>query len=264
MRIISKFKDYYDSALAHGHDDSVVFERTTHEVTFAYKHGDVVVEAAPDNADNEKLLALFNTVADKLGSTEVWYTYRNAFSDFSAEYENKKRHKYHLLRVYIIFCGKVYTPVRVTKTIDLKSEVAYCYDADSLIAMLEDGKIELDNKPKVYRWSRGKKEKTRRESLKTWFDPIEMDIDFLIANKVTIAAIIPARRADTTMIINPCLADLEFYKALDAYTAYQELDMWISGTLAWPPNFMIEVPEKYRLENHGFDPKYGFRTRPKN
>jgi len=42
----------------------------------------------------------------------------------------------------------------------------------------------------------------------------------------------------------------------------QELDMWISGTLAWPQNMMIEIDDKYRIIAHGFDEKYGFRKRP--
>ena len=50
---------------------------------------------------------------------------------------------------------------------------------------------------------------------------------------------------------------------LDPFTAYQEIDMWISGTLSYPQNFMVDIEDKYKVLEHGFDPKYGFRTRPK-
>ncbi len=50
---------------------------------------------------------------------------------------------------------------------------------------------------------------------------------------------------------------------LDAYSAFQTLNQWISGTLTYPPNIMLEIEDKYKVESHGFDSKYGFRTRPK-
>lgn len=152
-------------------------------------------------------------------------------------------------------------PVRVIKTAGLKSETSFYYDSESLLAFLDNENVPLDSKPKRYRWGK-RNVKTKREELENWFESVDVDPEFLIANKVSIAYIVPSRSDETMLIINPCLSDIEFYKAMDSFSAYQELDMWISGTLAWPPNFMVTVPDKYRLENHGFDPKYGFRKRP--
>jgi len=59
------------------------------------------------------------------------------------------------------------------------------------------------------------------------------------------------------------LANYEFFQVFEPFTAFQELDMFICGTLAYPHNFMVEVSDKSKVLKHGFDPEYGFRTRPK-
>ena len=82
---------------------------------------------------------------------------------------------------------------------------------------------------------------------------------FLIENKVTIVII-----GKDEIIFNGKLSDYQFYKVFDPYTCYQELDTWLSGVLAYPQNIMIEVGNESKIQKHGFDSKYGFRTRPKN
>jgi hypothetical protein len=69
---------------------------------------------------------------------------------------------------------------------------------------------------------------------------------------------------DKKLLINSRLATFEFFKVFDVYSCYQELEMWMSGTLSYPQNMMIEVQNESKIEKHGFDKKYGFRTRPKN
>ena len=95
--------------------------------------------------------------------------------------------------------------------------------------------------------------------VRRWFDdPKQYDVNWLIEHKVTCVVMDP----NGDIQINPPMRDYQFYRKMDPYTTYQELDMWISGTLAYPQNMMIEVEDKYRIMAHGFDVKYGFRKRP--
>ena len=51
---------------------------------------------------------------------------------------------------------------------------------------------------------------------------------------------------------------------VDTYTAFQEIQMYISGVLGTNEDgHDTNQTEKEKVRQHGFDPKYGFRTRPK-
>lgn len=56
--------------------------------------------------------------------------------------------------------------------------------------------------------------------------------------------------------------NLQFYRCLDPYTAYQELSQFIGGIMAGPERGELAVSEANRLRQKGFDPVYGFRRRP--
>ena len=61
--------------------------------------------------------------------------------------------------------------------------------------------------------------------------------------------------------INPVLKDLKFYKVFDAFTAFQEIQMFISGVLGIGEKEIIEVADEYKIPQHGFD-KWSFRKEP--
>lgn len=63
---------------------------------------------------------------------------------------------------------------------------------------------------------------------------------------------------------NPILKDYEFYKVKDAFSAYQEVEQYIGGVLGNSEITSPPLSEKQAIQSKGFDPKYGFRTRPKN
>ena len=57
------------------------------------------------------------------------------------------------------------------------------------------------------------------------------------------------------------LKDVSFYKVWDPYQAYQELDMYISGVLGQQEKETINISDKDRIYQHGFD-SYSFRKLP--
>lgn len=266
MRIISKFHDYYDSVMAYGQDDSVVFKRDKVNVAYDYSPstGMVTIKEAPDNADTEKLKRIHDAFAPHVVVNDGGWVRVGVSFSITLE-STKKGIEYKLSRFFVIICGVVHNGVRVdwTPHRELITQTEFFYDMNELAEFLDREDVDITRKKKTYLWqSRG--EMILREFIESWFDDVVVDREQLIADKVSLATISIDRYRSIKMCINPVLADIKFYKKMDAYTLFQELDMWVSGTLAWPPNFMVEVPDKYRLENHGFDPKYGFRTRPKN
>ena len=49
------------------------------------------------------------------------------------------------------------------------------------------------------------------------------------------------------------LDSIEFYKVMDAYTLYQEIDMWVSGVMVSAGRPMVKISDKDRIHKHGFD-----------
>ena len=59
-------------------------------------------------------------------------------------------------------------------------------------------------------------------------------------------------------IINPLLSNYEFYRVFDTFQAFQEIQMFLGGVLGNKEKEIIEVADKYKIEQHGFD-KWSFR-----
>ena len=133
------------------------------------------------------------------------------------------------------------------------SKDEYFYDADSVINLLTELGAEVGKRSK---WA--KQDEFAR--IRDWFAKNtnqQPDYDWMVANKVTCVAY-----SGNVLSVNPPLKDYQFYRKLDAYSTFQELSVWLGGTLAWPHNMMVEVSDKSKVLKHGFDPKYGFRHRP--
>ena len=58
--------------------------------------------------------------------------------------------------------------------------------------------------------------------------------------------------------INPILKDYEFYKIFNTFQAFQEIQMFLGGVLGSGEKEIVQVADKYKIEQFGFD-KYSFR-----
>lgn len=67
-------------------------------------------------------------------------------------------------------------------------------------------------------------------------------------------------RRMVTMQTNPWLKAIGFQKVKDAFTAYQEIDSYLSGVLGVDANPTVQISDTHRLEGHGFDKKTSFRN----
>lgn len=264
MKIISNFRDYYDSATAYGVDTTVVFQRTQNTVT------------------------LNTPWLDSLCYNRSGYL----------------RRKNLVLGIQpVFFCGRVHPIVRLLDTVyfaDFKSLVdflATVKKSDTKMADIKDGLLaeprDRVSSRRVFDMLYGEKVPEEpakyiygRKPGKTWRSYMEMleETFCLYSDKLTSMYDAEIRALHLTyqtpilsasqshghffggpveLTVNPCLGDFKFGRIVDAYTAFQEVSMYltnemVSETMPDPSN----VADKYMVGKKGFDPKYGFRTRP--
>lgn len=277
MKIISNFKDYYDSLQRLGTDKNVIYNRTTissslnvkDETYFNkinYPHKELSLKEIIEDIHPISLLKqIVKHKADKTVSLSK-INKRSILNCFVIYDNSKEKNKYYCYKSILFLCGKVYpviTIVQIRKQYQNFNEirkVEHLYNIDNFnkfciknkIIPIEDIKLNL--------------------LVKDWFQ-LKIDVnDFLIANKViSVFMCVDESKYDhylrkqilsfNEIIINPCLDQLMFQKVMDAQTMYQELDMYISGTLSYPQNLMVEIPNEERIVKHGFDLKTSFRKR---
>ena len=261
MKIISDFHDFYDAALVH-HDaaSEVVYQRKT--ISFSLKN----------KQDVDKLNPLCKEIVNKfkkfLHHDHRYISKIGGFFEFSPwSFNNDKNfsNKNYLnsctyasskvasgtqVKFLVIFCGKLYPGIQFDIQ-DIKpdggSKRVIIYSEATFNDLMDEYKFKLATSADY-------------NLVKHFFSATgqSVETEFLIANKITNAVLY-----DNFLHINDCLADISFFKVFDAFTCYQELNTWMAGTLSYPQNIMIEVGDKSKIEKHGFDLKYGFRTRPR-
>ena len=237
MKIIgSKVRDYYDGLInQHGYDQSG---------NIFFRDPEVVISTALSN--NLKFL-----VQD--------YKLR-AYSRRSTD-----NSVYQITFFKVLVTGKLYGGVKVTflskiqdYTSGLQEDHLFFYSFDLFDSFMEMHKIKFDKPKKRYFDSGLVVSDTRKH-----FDIIDI-LDKCIDNKLVIVTICPHGQYSYSIEFNGELKKFEFYKVLDTFSIWQELEFYVDGRLTSPGNKMVEIEDKYKIEGHGFDSKYGFRTRKIN
>jgi hypothetical protein len=246
MLIVSKFRDFYDSvAYQKGVDKTLVYKRDKTEHLFD-----------PDNKlQNGKLSLVFSDI--------------KAFPHYESGARtllNAKPGDYILNTFIIGFCGKIYP---ICKRTDFIKEQSYFYTKnveaiDSYIYGMDKIKEQFVNTytNKTGDWWKNRLAKelsyleayTKRNEVLELFYTYKCPILKITTNSDEI-------RNHKNLILNPCLKDIEFYKCMDTYQVFQELEMYIGGVLGINEVPTIEISEKDKVASKGFD-KYSFRKDP--
>ena len=238
MLIVSKYKDYYDSAVGLGIDKTIVYERYLK-----------TIECPKDILD----VITTNHFED--------FNYRSIIS------KNKYTSGYFILG----FCGKLYIGFKFTKENNVNFNKSYdtkiIYDIEKARKLFDFNK----NEHKKWYWS-GKSNEERLNDfifkIKSincieWFRKFNIPI-FLIGNNNDVFNYYDNDSSLKKITINPILKNYDFMKIYDPYTTFQEIQMFISGVLGINKDGIdVEMTEKQKVQQHGFDKKYGFRKRPK-
>lgn len=237
MKIVSKFHDYYDSCLAHGQDNAVVYLRAPKTFSF-------------NDKNNPPIIQELESWVSKLSTRHSDFPFslsRNKPFDWFVF--NKLR--YTVNYITLIFSGRAYPAIEVLEESSRYpfTTKTYLWNVDDAIEYFVSRGQDLKSTSRFAR-------QNREDLIRQYYKCIQPNLDWMIENKVTCVLF------NKEITVNPSLRDIQFYRVFDAYTCYQELSMWLEGTLSYPQNMMVEIEDKYRIEQHGFDTKYGFRTRP--
>lgn len=229
MRIISKFKDYYDGVQAYYKDDLKYFRTTTRR-----EYG---------REDSKPYMGgrIFTAPQMQLSDTSIHY---------------------------VGFCGQVYPCLRMSNgpryffTPDAFHKAVKEEFGDDLYKCYEEGKY-----PKKYWQSRHSLyDYNKKTATKTLTDPPVLTPDRKALFDVAPVWHFHThyyQKTEAVVEFNPCLRKLEFFRVFDASSAYQELYMWFSNKCE-PNKTIPKVSDEDMLLAKGFDPRFSFRKDKKN
>lgn len=276
MRIIGGH-DYYDSGMAWGRDNAVTFLRnsdrrvTDHEMQ-SHFHLPHAYSAARLGRSEQTRARQGQFRQHMLSSIETWSEGRSI--------------RYEISHANVVLCGKLYRGVHINKNepygIHREIEKRWIWTADAMRSFARENDLELDESSNSIKqgWTShkmpggGKKIDIQMQDLETWFTPVTLEgaaLDALISGRITIASMNPleyptynqANQALTWRIDQPTLADMDFAKAVDPYTAFQEISMWKGGVLPNDGPPVVEITDdKVKIAKAGFHHPTSFR-RPK-
>jgi len=235
MLIISKKKDYYDGVVGSvGVDKTIVYERKYQEL----EENDVNF---PEEFDRpESYHPKEESILRKL-----WHFGLIDKKKYIGE-----------TPIIVGFCGKLYIGWKFHKEIKTK----YHYDENEIKTDFIYDYDEIKNFIEQKSWN--------------------LHLDDIVNDIINYNAIDIFRRYNTPIFVydydyyyskyggvipkfyvNPRLKDFEFYKVFDTFTAFQEIQMFISGVLGSGEKEIVEVEDKHKISQHGFD-KWSFRKEP--
>lgn len=245
MRIISKFQDYYDSALAFGHDEHVVFER---------KESEYIMIQNSYPAEYDFMLPTLGT----RGSRNRWVSNRR-----TSNYDTNGRGFEFVYRPFTVaFCGKLYPGIEIKyRKGGYMGEwsSSFAYDFESYGNLFLKYGLAFTEERRKRRWSW---ESNRRGSPKCAEDVDEYfkrtgedHISFFADKRKPIAVCKQGEDIGSNPVLrfNSALSNVAFYKVFDAYTTFQELDMFLSGVMTRDGNPMAGISDKDLRDKKGFD-----------
>jgi hypothetical protein len=231
MLIVSKFKDYYDSSVGLGIDKTIVYNRKKEHI------------------DNSDFLKNINNLEN------VFFNSNNIFGEHNINMRVDNKEAYSFV---IGFCGKLYPGIILEKGTDKSFEKTkeFIYDK-------KEAYKELNFHIKgSYNNKRYEKCFNTNWNIISKHDPIDIHRKY---NTPIFIWVSDRYHGNEDFIINPRLKAYSFYKVFDSYTCFQEIQMFISGVLPQGDDVpQTDMSEKQKVNQYGFDEKYGFRKRPKN
>jgi hypothetical protein len=256
VKIISKFRDFYDGGLALGQDTSLTYVRETRTYTHEDPPEGLPEAPAPRHTNvctsvriNERWTRACKLVAIK---GEMPRLDRRVGADPEADaWFRRAGYRADSIQIgCILFCGKQYPFYTAPK-------------AKPRLGSSWDYSVE-----RVYSWDKGFDEFVQQSR---GFDERHLGSYRENLEKITGVENVESNlffRAPVVMwlgpqiIVNPCLTDYGFQRVIDPYAAFQEISMFLGGVLGQNMDPPSPMTDKEKVISHGFDPRYGFRKPP--
>ena len=241
MRIISPFRDFYDSVQKFGQDQTIVYKRIPHTTD------------APRDSNGRCVFPVMGYGR---------WSSRRALDVASST---------------VGFCGQVYPAVKLTVTEQvrlsaMKPPSCVCYSTDQ-VARFVYKHLSAEWCKKFQKTTRGRfGEFIQREFDEYFAEGVALGDKFLqlFMDAKSAQFVTPWSQERGTQIVwdaclneivwDACLNELEFYRVVDPYSAFTQVESFVSN-MARPIKPIPEIDDKTMAEAKGFD-KYSFRKAP--
>lgn len=270
MRIISKFHDYYDSAMGHGADPTLVYERKLESGSLVMLPPGLAPE--PYTAEHYRVNSdtKLTIVASRRSIVFCGKLYRRAIVEATLHVTDQEPRKFY-------FYGEKVKDTVASTFAHLVGDAEFDHKVKPETAR---GYVNLRNIPSLekenarrrfYRWN------PRAELKEGERDPLE-GIDWLPLHRQNEAPVfevtactrdekrsLGARSYEPNqpdlyrLVKNPVLAEVGFQQVFPPFQAYQEIDMYLGGVMGGNGRPMVQLNDKELLMKHGFDGKTSFR-----
>ena len=261
MRIIGKTRDYYDAALINGRDETLVFLRQE-----SFGPTEIV----------KMLRAIFVDAGvsspfrhDKMGVT---VPYRDGYP-VSLDRVDVDVISVTVRIVIVGFCGVLYPALKYEyhkypRFTNATDGVEFCFvdpaTVDEMSAKFES--MVYQHTPLFAERHLHPSYDARRKNKKTTYFQEQFNIAALVAGSTKLEKVFIDHKVpyfvvdmyDETVTFLPTLRDYQFYKVKDAFTAMQELSMYVGGVIPQQEKELVNISDKDRIAQHGFD-KLSFR-----
>jgi hypothetical protein len=269
VRIIGG-RDYYDSGMAWGRDDAVLFLRNGNRTL-------------SDREAQDLLHLPMRNLAFRLIGAQGGFTGRPSLAHrgdpVQAASLGRLNHVAEFARV--VLCGVLHDGMRITAKERFGSptpiDQRWIWTASAYRSYAGDHGLTYDEgKPSSSKnWIRRGGADVYADvpelPLDDWFAPVRLEgasRDAILDHRITIVScdstVTAVRGPDGVarpwLIDQPTLGSMEFAKAVDPYTAFQEIAMWKSGVLGSDGARMVEITDdRIKAEKHGFHHPTSFR-----
>ena len=240
MLIISKKKDYYDGIVSTmGIDKTLVYERETQE--FEKDHIPEIFEKRRGYWGMRKTDNPFH----KMNYHKLKKEYRGVYIE----------HAYFIVG----FCGKLYIGwklYKINKISDDSNNVitTITYDNEYIMKILEEKSWHGNLKDSInYILSYDALQMFRDLKSPVFVYDADYGRVYFDVKKYSL------NNHHSKFFVNPLLKNYEFYKVFNAFLAFQEVSMFMGGVLGKSEKEIVEVQDKYKITQHGFDYKWSFR-----
>lgn len=241
MKIIKKFQDYYDGVRAFGgYDDSgAVYDRVRREITytreFNFDETGITLPNGLPNFRNEFFKEFLERKCnfrgigglDSPAGTGSWGIGHRHDGRLGCSRDGE--YKFFIVG----FCGDFYFGVENSWFThpSLEYKRTHFYENDLLVDKIKEVSKEFSKKVREYNVNYISSLLERFPLGKMKIAPFDQSIFFEI-NSPSIYIEMPKINRENLIVINPVLKELDFYRVFDAYTAYQEIDMFVGGVLS--------------------------------